>query len=208
MKTLVPIPKVILRSPKTALGWPILAKAVYSGLSTNKGLFPAPNPPLAQLSTDIDSLDTAETATHTRAKGTAGTRDAKLVIVRADLALVLTYVQGLVLAAPDNAATIAQSAGLALRKTAVRSKSELSAKPNKTTSGWVDLVAKLGKVRASHEWQYSSDGGKTWTSAQTTLQAKTTVPGLTPGSAVLFRHRAVTKTGPLAWSQSVSIIVV
>ena len=208
MKTQTPIPKVVLRAPKTALGWLVLAKAVYDGLSTNKGLFPVPNPPLTQLSTDIDALDTAETATHSRTKGTAATRDGKLVIVRADLAKVRSYVQDLVDAAPDNATTIAQSAGLALHKTTVRSKSELAAKPNKTTSGSVDLVAKLGKVRASHEWQYSSDGGKTWTSAQTTLQAKTTVPGLTPGSTVVFRHRAVTKTGPDAWSQAISIIVV
>ena len=57
---------------------------------------------------------------------------------------------------------------------------------------------RLGKVKASHEWQYSTDGGKTWTSVQTTLQAKTTVPGLQPGNTVVFRHRAVTKSGPVA----------
>ncbi len=116
--------------------------------------------------------------------------------------------QGLVDADPPDAATIAHNAGLFLRRATVRSKAELSAKPDKTTSGSVVLVAKLGGVKASHEWQYSSDGGKTWTSAQTTLQAKTTITGLTPGSTVSFRHRAVTKTGPDAWSQPVSMIVV
>jgi hypothetical protein len=209
MKTKVtPTPKVVLRAPHTALGWLVLGKAVVDGLTNNKGVFTTPNPPLAQLSSDVDALDTAETATHSGTKGTTGARDAKLVIVRSDLIKVCAYVQGLVDADPDNAATLAGQAGLSLRKTTTPSKSELSAKPNKTTSGSVDLVAKLGNAKASHEWQYSTDGGKTWTSATTTLQAKTTVPGLTPGSAVEFRHRPITKTGPGAWSQPVSMIVV
>jgi hypothetical protein len=207
MTTTVP-PKVVLHAPHTALAWLVLAKAVYDGLSNNKGLFVTPNPPLPQLSTDIDAFDTAETATHTRTTGAVATRDAKLVIVKADLALVCTYVQGLVVADPANAATIAQTAGLSLRKVGVHSKAELSAKPDKTTSGSVDLAAKLGGVKASHEWQYSTDGGKTWTSAQTTLQAKTTITGLTPATTVSFRHRAITKTGPDAWSQPVSMIVI
>jgi hypothetical protein len=209
MKTTVPpTPKVVLRAPHTALGWLLLAKAVYDGLSNNKGLFVTPNPPLPQLSTDIDAFDAAQTATQTRAKGAAAARDAKLVIVRADLVKVCAYVQGLADATPADAATIAQNAGLALRKTAVHSKAELSAKPDTTTSGSVDLAAKLGDVTASHEWQYSTDGGKTWTSAQTTLQAKTTITGLVPATTVSFRHRAITKTGPDAWSQPVSMIVV
>jgi hypothetical protein len=208
MTAIVPTPKVVLHAPHTALAWLVLAKAVYDGLSNNKGLFVTPNPPLPQLSTDIDAFDAAETATHSRTVGAAATRDAKLVIVKADLAEVCVYVQGLVNADPANAATIAQSAGLSLRKVGVHSKAELSAKPDTTTSGSVDLVAKLGGVKAAHEWQYSIDGGKTWASVQTTLQAKTTITGLSPATTVLFRHRAITKTGPDAWSQPVSMIVV
>ena len=209
MTATVPNPKVVLHTPHSALAWLVLAKAVYDGLSNNKGLFVTPNPPLLQLSTDIDAFDAAQTATQTRAKGTAAARDAKLVIVRAALVKVCAYVQGLVNADPANAATIAQSAGLSLRKVGVRSKAELSAKPDTTTSGSVDLAAKLGDATtAAHEWQYSTDGGKTWTSAQTTLQAKTTITGLLPATTVSFRHRAITKSGPDAWSQPVSMIVV
>ncbi|HEX8792060.1 MAG TPA: hypothetical protein VF765_13990 [Polyangiaceae bacterium] len=32
----------------------------------------------------------------------------------------------------------------------------------------------------AYEWQYSTDGGKTWVMAPSTLQAKTTVTGLPP----------------------------
>ena len=119
-------------------------------------MFPTPNPPLAQLSTDIDSLDTAETATQTRTKGTAAARDAKLVIVRADLVKVCAYVQELVDADAANAAVIAHNAGLALRKSRTVSKSEVAAKPSKVP-GSVVLTAKLGTVKAAHEWQYSAE---------------------------------------------------
>jgi len=209
MKHTPPQQKVVVHTPKTALGWLILSKAVYNGLSSNPGLFPKPNPPLTQLKTDIDALDSAETAAQTRAKGTAAARDAKVVVVHSDLMKVCAYVQDVVDAGdPATAANTAQAAGFGLRKSKTASKSELSAKPNKTTSGSVDLVAKVGGVKSSHEWQYSTDGGKTWSSAQTTLQAKTTVPGLQPGNTVVFRHRAITKSGPAAWSQPVSLIVV
>ena len=92
MTATVPNPKVVLHTPHSALAWLVLAKAVYDGLSNNKGLFVTPNPPLPQLSTDIDAFDAAQTATQTRAKGAAATRDAKLVIVRADLVLSLIHI--------------------------------------------------------------------------------------------------------------------
>ncbi|HEY8087061.1 MAG TPA: fibronectin type III domain-containing protein [Polyangiaceae bacterium] len=47
--------------------------------------------------------------------------------------------------------------------------------------------------RASYEWRYSLDGGKTWVPTAATLQTRTTVTGLTPGATVTFRYRAVTK---------------
>jgi len=197
-----------------------LAKAIYDALETNKGMFPSPNPPLAQLSLDITGLEAAETATHTRTRGTIEARDAKLIVVLSDLGKVRAYVQQVVDADPANAATIAQNAGLGLRKSPVRSKNDVSAKPNPKISGSVDVTAWLGGVKASHEWQYSVAGSaaggtaqaphddKAWTSAPPTLQAKTTIPGFTPGTTVYVRHRAVTKTGPDNWSQAVSMIVV
>ena len=69
------------------------------------------------------------------------------------------------------------------------------------------LVTDSAGHRASYEWQYSTDGGKTWVDAAVTLQAKTTMPGLTAGSTVEFKYRPVTKTGEGDWSQAVSLIV-
>ncbi len=200
-------PQVVLRRPHTAVAVLALAKAIYDALETNKGMFPSPNPPMPTFLADINAFDVAQTATHTRTKGTVEARDAKLAVVLSDLGQIRAYVQKVVDADPANAATIAQNAGLSLRKSSARSKTDLSAKPNKKVSGSVDVVVKVGGVKASHEWQYSTDG-KSWTNASPTMQAKTTIPGFTPGTTVFFRHRAVTKTGPDNWSQAVSMIVV
>jgi hypothetical protein len=43
--------------------------------------------------------------------------------------------------------------------------------------------------------------------APVTLQAKTTIMGLTPGATVTFRYRGVTKTGEGDWSQLITFIV-
>ena len=71
----------------------------------------------------------------------------------------------------------------------------------------MQLTAQSAARRASYEWEYSTDGGKTWITAPVTLQAKATISGLTPGASVQFRYRPVTKTGEGDWSQPAAIIV-
>jgi hypothetical protein len=203
-----PAPQVVLRRPHTALGTLLLAKAIHDALAASAGMFPSPVPTVVTFGVDIAALDVAQTATQTKTKGTVQTRDAKLAVVITDLNHLRAYVQTVVDADPTNAATIAHDAGMGLRKPFARSKNDVSAKPNKTVSGSVDVMAKLSQKHESHEWQYSTDGGKSWTSVASTLRATTTISGFTPGTAVMVRHRAITKTGPDAWSQAVSLIAV
>ncbi len=208
MKTNSPkVPHVVLRRPHTAAGVLLLAKAIHDALAANKGMFPIPIPTLVQLGTDIAALDAAQTATQTRAKGTVQDRDAKLVVVIADLNQLRGYVQGVVNGDPTNAATIAHDAGMSLHAAPAHNKTAIAVKPNKQVSGSVDVVVKAGGAHVSHEWQYSLDG-KTRTNASPTVQARTTIPGFTPGATVYVRHRAVMKTGPEPWGQTVSMIVV
>jgi hypothetical protein len=153
----------------------------------------------------INDLQTAETAALARTKGAVATRNEK----RTALVRLLEQLKGNVQTAADanveNGASIIQSAGMALRKPTVRAPRVFAAKPG-TLSGTAQLVA-ASAGRASYEWEYSADGGKTWITAPSTLQAKTTVPGLTLGATVQFRYRPVTKTGEGDWSQPVSLIV-
>ena len=110
------------------------------------------------------------------------------------LEVLKAYVQSVADATPENAISIIESSGLALRKTT-------------TLSGSVKLTAPLAGRRAAYRWQYSTDGGKTWVDASETLQAKTTVTGLPVGTTVQFRYRSVIKGGASDWSAPLSMVV-
>jgi hypothetical protein len=195
---------VVLTVPHSVAAVLVLSKAVLQAVTANKTTFPSPNPSVAQFGSDISALDTAETAVKTKTVGTVAVRNEKLATVVADLRQLRAYVQLIANASPEQAASIAASAGMTLRKPVVRNKSDLAAKT--TVSGSVKLVAKATAGSHAHEWQYSLDG-KTWMNAPSSLQAKTTITGLQTNVLTYFRHCAVSKTGPGNWSQPISFLV-
>jgi hypothetical protein len=181
------------------------AQGIVKSMTGNVA-FPSPAPTLAAVTEAINELQTAETAALARTKGAVAIRNEKRTALITMLQQLRGNIQSVADADPETSASVIQSAGVALRKTAVHARRTFAAKFG-PTSGSVHLTAELAARRASYEWQYSTDGGKTWVSAPVTLQAKTTIPGLTPAATVVFRSRAVTKTGEGDWSQPASIIV-
>ncbi len=174
---------------------------------TDNATFPSPNPTLATFQTDIAALVTAETAVLARTKGAADTRNAKLAVVKADLASLKNYVQNVVDASnPANAESIIGSAGMAVRKVTLHDKPALAVTQG-SASGTVTLSAKAAATKAAYNWQYSTDQ-KTWTSLPQTLKAKTAVSGLTSGTTYSFRSQSLTPTeGASDWGQVVSLLV-
>ena len=181
------------------------AEAIVRAM-TNNLQFPTPAPTIAVLSQAIADLQTAETAALARTKGAVITRNEKKVALVALLQQLKGYVQTIADANVENGASIISSAGLAVRKVPTRAPRVFTAKPGKV-SGTAALVAASAARRSSYEWEYSTDGGKTWVTTPVTLQAKSTILGLSPTATVLFRYRPVTKTGEGDWSQSVSLII-
>jgi hypothetical protein len=171
---------------------------------TGNAFFPSPTPPLAAVKTAVSDLQTAETAALARAKGAVATRNEKRAALISVLQQIRSYVQGIADLSPETAVSIIQSAGLAVKKVPVRAPRVFAAKPA-SVSGTVNIVAPSAGHRTSYEWQYSTDGGKTWLSLPPTIQARTSVAGLTPGSSPQFRYRAVTKTGVADWSQPITM---
>ncbi len=94
---------------------------------------------------------------------------------------------------------------MTLRKARVYHKSDLAT--SQEVSSTVKVVAKATQGGRSYEWQYSTDGGKTWVSVSPTTQASVSIPNLVPGVMTMFRQRAVTKSGPTDWSNPVSTLV-
>jgi hypothetical protein len=195
---------VALKRPRTVAGLISLAQAIEAAMASASTTFPSPTPTLAQLTSDISTLVTAEAAAKTRAKGAVQTRDAKLAAVVADLKQLVAYVETVANANPVNAAAIINSAGMVVRKQPTSSKNDLNFRKT-AASGSVVAMARVGtRAKESHDWEYSTDGGKTWVSVPSTQQAKTTITGLTPGSTVQVKTRSLSKTGYSAWTDPVS----
>jgi hypothetical protein len=196
---------VTLSLPKRMPALIVYAQGIAERMTANPS-FPNPTPTVAALNAAIAELQTAETVALSRVKGAAAARNEKRAALVAMLQQLRTHIQTRADAEPANAVSIIQSAGVAVRKTPTRRARAFAAKQG-AVSGTAKLVAVTQSRRASYEWQYSSDGGKTWITSPSTLQAKTTIAGLVPGSTVQFKYRAVTKTGEGDWSQPVSLLL-
>ncbi len=180
-------------------------EAVQAGL-TNNPHFPSPDPVITAFDTALKNFGTAATAAQTRATGTVAARNAARVVFVGALQAVKAHVQTVADATPEQAEAIITSAALAVKKTTARQKQTFAVKYG-PTSGTVEVVAKAAGARASYEWQFSTDGGKTWIQVPNTLQAKTTIMLLPVATIVEFRYRVTTKTGMGDWSLPTSILV-
>jgi hypothetical protein len=198
-------PTAVLLLPKTVPALVTFVQSVVTAMTGNPS-FPSPVPTLAVVAAALAALHAAESAALARTKGAVADRDDKQAALVTLLKQLLAYVQSVADANVETGATVIQSAGVAVKKTPVQ-KPRVFVAEQGAISGSAKLVAASAGRRASYEWQYSLDGGKTWVIAPASLQAKTTVVGLTPGATVEFRYRPVIKTGEGNWSQTVQLIV-
>ena len=174
---------------------------------TNNPNFPTPTPSVAVLTAALDDLHSAETQALSRAKGAATVRNDKRTVLVSELQQLRGYVQGIADATPENGAAIIESAGLAVRKIPTHPARSFAARPG-ALAGTAIVTATTAGPRSSYEWQYSTDGGKTWLFAPATTQGKTTIAGLPSGTTVQFRYLTVTpKAGQGDWSAAVSLLV-
>ena len=195
----------VLNLPKPVPALLKTSAAIVAALTGNT-YFPTAGPLITALGNAQTALTTAETATKTRALGSVAVRNT----ARTALLTALHSAKALVQQAADadltHAPAIIASAGMAVRKTPTASKPPFAAEQG-PLSGTVKLAARAAADRASYEWQWSTDGGHTWTPLPPTLQAKTALAGVVPGTNGEFRFRAVTKAGASDWSQPAALIV-
>ena len=195
----------VLKLPTSNTALIAFAQGVATGM-TNSKVFPNPTPPLATLAASIDALVSAENQAATKVKGAATARNVAKNALILELKQLRGYVQSVADGDAENSATIIESARISVRKVPARPARVFNAVQGSTT-GTAKLVAHSASSRAAYEWEYSTDGGKTWALAPPSLQAKTTVTGLPAGTSVQFRYRAVTRTGAEDWSTPVTLLV-
>ncbi len=181
-------------------------KAIAQDFNTNVAVLPSPSPTTANFLIDVGKLENAETNAEAKIVGAAAARDLIYQQVVSDLHQWLGFVQGL--ADKLNNATAAinliQLAGFEVKGVGSRAKPILKAKLN-TNNGVVSLIAKAADKRAAYNWQYSTDLGTTWVNMPPTLQAKTTISGLTMSDKLAFRVQSITKDGANDWSDAVTL---
>jgi hypothetical protein len=180
-------------------------RAILAAMASNPH-FPSPNPPLATVTASVSGLESAQAVTKTRAPGSIAVRDAAGEQLLDQVHLLFGYVQQVADGSPEQAAAIIASAGLRARTPTARTKPPFAVSFG-PLSGSAHLAVKAAGHRAAYDWEFSVDGGKTWTAAATTLQARTVVTGLPVATSVMFRSRAVVKGGASDWSQPLSLIV-
>jgi hypothetical protein len=194
-----------LKLPTKVSGLATYAQQIVTSMTGNPA-FATPVPTLAEVTAATTEYQAAEAAALARAKGAVATRNEKRTALIQLLEQLKTYVQAQADASVENGPSIILGAGLAVRKTPVHEPRVFAAKAG-AVSGSVKLVAPAAAHRASYDWQYSIDGGKTWVALPSTLQAKTSVSGLAAGTTVQFKYQAVTKTGEGDWSPAFSLLV-
>jgi hypothetical protein len=175
-------------------------------MAGNIAQFPNPTPTLKAVDSAVSDLEKAQAAVLARVKGSTEQRAAKRAALVQLIDALRSYVQGVSDLDPANSAAIIQSAGFAVRKVPAH-RARVFAVTQGAMTGSVKVVAPIGAKRASYDWQWSTDGGKTWQLAPSTLQAKTTLQGFAAGSTVSFRYRVTTKAGEAEWSQPIAFLV-
>ena len=196
---------VALKPPKPIPALITFARSIVIGMTGNVS-FPIPDPTLAAVATAIRDLEVAEIFAQTRTRGAVPARDQKRGVLVILLGHLKAYVQKVVDADREHAPALVESVGMSVKKVGVRAPRVFQATPG-SVSGSVKLATPSVARRASYQWEYSRDGGKTWTMAPPTLTTKTHLVGLQRGASYVFRYRAVIKAGPSDWSEAAALLV-
>jgi hypothetical protein len=195
----------VLHLPRKVPEVVALAASVVKAIKSSRH-FPNPSPPLADLRNAIDELQLAHARTRLRTPGAVDSRNERLGILDALLGLLRAHVQGIADLDPPRGRAIIRSAGFGLRKAQKRKRACFRARPG-AEPGTVIVVAPAAAKRASYDWEYSLDRGRTWKALPSTLQARTSLSFLPAQSVVELRYRAITQAGQGAWSGPIAIFV-
>jgi hypothetical protein len=199
------VPQLVLKLPKAIALFILFVQHVLQSM-TNNPWFASMAALIATTTTDLATLLSAQAKALSKAKGAVEARDDAKKVVVDDLKLLKSGVQTIINQNPGVAATIIESAGFFQRKATLPFKPNLEARMAPVTPGEVLVRARAVK-RASYEWQYSLDGGKTWIAMGTTTVANTSLLGMTAGTTVLFRFRTTVSKTTSDWSPTLSFVV-
>ena len=189
------------------------AKNIYSKMSSDVQQFPSPVPNMPTYLGLLTSLESAQPAVRSGIKGASVSRNNAANALVSGTKQILSYVQALADASPENAAAIIIAAGFAVAVVPSNPLSPLMLK-NGTPSGTVLLRAYVHLLTGGttksvcYAWQYSVDGQKTWVSLPVTPVSRTTITGITPLTTLAARVAVTVGKQPMSDWSPVSTIAV
>lgn len=189
----------VLKSPSSISAFIVKAKAHYKAMANNPN-FPNYTTKLATFTTNINALDVAQTGCKGKMPTiTVESRDAALVVVKADLRTLCTDVQAAADANPAKAEAIIASTNLAIKQTGTRKNMK-----NTATEGIEEgTVIAIGSATGPHEWRYSKDE-KTWIALPSSRTVKNTIEKLPTGENIYIQNKPILAYNQKSeWSQSV-----
>ena len=193
--------KAVLKPSPQINDYLINAKGSYKSLgSTTTTWFPASalSIPLATFLTDINLLDSLQTAVHTKPPtATIAQRNDAKVIVDADQIKLLADVQKIADNNPKNAISIIKASGFQVEHAHGHNKS--TGPKNTNIKGQVVITA---PEAGHHEWAQLAPDGVSWISLRASTGDKKTVSGLTIGLSITFRSAPILpeKDGEAPWT--------
>jgi hypothetical protein len=202
----------VLKFPANVSQMTTYCKEIVLAMTGNTNIptpFPANVPALANMSTLIASLDTAQTLAQTKVQGSVEARDVKKELVKKDMRTLRNYVQTIADNNPTLAEAIIISTGMSVKKMGGKKPKEFGVE-NTSTSGIVSVFAPAIKAnRGAHEWQYTTDVEHFTqrVAADSTTDASTEISGLVPGTKYAFFHKAITPEKNKTWDGPVFMIV-
>jgi hypothetical protein len=201
---LQPLPEVILGFPKKHDDRVAAGDAVIAAVDGNTN-FPNAAAAVVAAKATIKPYKNAIADAKAKVHGAVKVRREARIAFDKAFEPVRAQIQIAVDAHVDQAATLAESAKMKLRKLPTHSKQDFAVKDG-PLSGQVKLIAKAILRALLYFWEFSLDQ-KTWSTAPDTSKAKTILAGLTVGQTYYFRFRARTRTGMTDYSQILSLMI-
>lgn len=185
-------------------------RAIVTAMTGNAN-FPTPNPALAGLTTQINTLESKQQAAEAARQAAlmkTSERDAARAALLANMSLLAAYVES----ASGGVAEKIQSAGMAVRAegtpSAMTQVTGLESSPG-DDAGEVDLVWDPVKGRLTYEIQSSPDPitPTSWVHRASVSKSTAVLTGLPSATRCWFRVRAIGPNGPGPWSDPATKVV-
>ena len=198
-------PEVVLGLPKRPHPEVVIAAETIITAVAGSAYFTNTTALVTAATTALGAYSKAVTDAKNRVPGAVQVRrDAKVALIKA-LDPLRVIVQVAVDAHLDQAATIAESGKMKLRKARTRTKADFAADDGPGT-GQVHLTARAVLKALLYFWEVSVDQ-KVWTVALDTSRAQAVLSGLTVGQTYYFRFRVRTRKGMTDYSQVLCHVV-